>query len=246
MASHRWTATVVACAVLSGCGSAVAAPPPAGPAPSVTTARPSKAPPKAVPIRYPQHGNQDWTVAPAQTAAPSGTSGKLWRYRVRIEKDITGVPLAAFAETVRRTLGDPRGWTAGDRRFRRVGPGQDYDFVVSLVTPDTRDALCDDVPDGYTSCRNGADVVLNVARWAKGVPGFGKNLTWYRTYMINHETGHRLGYGHEKCPGAGRPAPVMEQQTLGLHGCTPQPWPYPNGEHYQGPPGAYGDQVPAA
>ena len=125
-----------------------------------------------------------------------------------------------------------------------MGPGNTADFTVYLATPGTRDALCAGTPDGYTSCRNGDRVVLNVARWAKGVPGFGAPLTTYRQYMINHEVGHRLGYGHERCPGRGEPAPVMQQQTLGMHGCVANPWPYLRGARWAGGSGAYEDAVP--
>ncbi|MBQ0894629.1 DUF3152 domain-containing protein [Micromonospora sp. U56] len=209
------------------------------PAPPPVTARP-----RAAAVSYPADGGNRWHRGAAETPASGGT-GRLLRYRVAVERDIQGLPVTEFAAEVSRTLNDPQGWTAGGTlRLRRVGWGQPADFTIYLATPGTRDELCQDLHDGYTSCRNGNRVVLNVARWVKGVPHYGASLATYRWYMINHEVGHRLGMGHERCPGRGRPAPVMQQQSLGLHGCTANALPYLDGERYTGPPGAYDDPLP--
>ena len=238
----RWIlAAVLALGVPAGCGTV----PPGAPAHARVAATATRPVVTPVPVSYPARGHGRWQVAAAATGRTAGTAGPVLRYRVLVERDIRGVPVAGFADAVTRILGDPRGWTAGSAlRLRRVGPGQRYDFTVFLATPRTRDRLCADGPDGYTSCRNGDRVVLNVARWVKGVPHYGAPLAVYRQYMVNHEVGHRLGHGHERCPGRGRPAPVMQQQTLGRHGCRAFAWPYPGGERYAGPPGAYPDPVP--
>ena len=241
MGRVRWIlAAVLALGVPAGCGTA----PPGAPAHARVAAAATRPVVTPVPVGYPARGHGRWAVA-AAAGRTAGTGGPLLRYRVLVERDIRGVPVAGFADAVTGTLGDPRGWTAGAAlRLRRVGPGQRYDFTVYLATPRTRDRLCAGGPDGYTSCRNGDRVVLNVARWVKGVPHYGAPLAVYRQYMVNHEVGHRLGHGHERCPGKGRPAPVMQQQTLGRHGCRAFAWPYPGGERYAGPPGAYPDPVP--
>ncbi|TWG22844.1 uncharacterized protein DUF3152 [Micromonospora palomenae] len=231
----------------TGCARPAAGQPPA-PAVGADTTTPAPPPvtarPRAAAISYPADGGNRWYRAAAETPASGGT-GRLLRYRVAVERDIQGLPVTEFAAEVSRTLNDPQGWTAGGTlRLRRVGWGQPADFTIYLATPGTRDELCHDVPDGYTSCRDGHRVVLNVARWVKGVPHYGASLATYRRYMINHEVGHRLGMGHERCPGRGRPAPVMQQQSLGLHGCTANALPYLDGERYTGPSGAYDDPLP--
>lgn len=240
-----FTVTVAAC----GTEVSSAAPPGnAGPSNSVPTRKPSASATRTVArITYPAHGSRTWKIAPAREKSSPENGGTLLRYRVELESDIAGVSPAAFAGDVSRTLNDRRGWTAGGRwRFQQVGAGARADFTIYLVTPDTRDRLCQDVPDGYTSCRRGDRVVLNVARWAKGVAGYPASLAVYREYMVNHEVGHRLGHGHELCPGEGDPAPVMQQQTLGMHGCAANPWPFPQGNsYYHGESGTYGDRPPA-
>jgi hypothetical protein len=45
--------------------------------------------------------------------------------------------------------------------------------------------------------------------------------------VIDHETGHWLGQGHAFCARPGALAPVMQQQSKGMHGCRPNPWPLP-------------------
>lgn len=197
-----------------------------------------------VAITFPRTGSGQWMFTPGSDEV-AGTQGRLMRYRIALETDIDGVGPAAFAKSIRGILGDPRGWTGGGEwRLQEVGPEDPADFTIYLATPASRDRLCGGTADGYTSCRNGSNVVLNVARWAGAVPNYGASLDVYRQYMVTHETGHRLGHGHELCPGAGRPAPVMEQQTLGLHGCVPNPWPFPNGKAYAGPSGEYDDPIP--
>jgi hypothetical protein len=198
----------------------------------------------ASPITYPIRGTVSYSVLPGDPTT-IGTSGQLMRFQILIEGGIKGIDRSALAKFVRETYGAPQGWaSAGQWRFRQVGPGQEADFKLTLVTPETRDILCGGGPDRYTSCRIGDRVVLNVARWAHGVPNYGASLTAYLQYMINHETGHRLGNHHELCPGPGQPAPVMEQQTLGLHGCVANSWPYLDGTRYKGRAGQYNDPTP--
>nr|WP_165823148.1 DUF3152 domain-containing protein [Micromonospora globispora] len=221
----------------------------AGPA----SARPSGTPPRApipVPSRttpaltYPPRGTGSFRTATARGTV-AGRSGQLLRYRVAVEEGIEGVDVERFGREVAVTLADPRGWTGGGEwRLQRVGPDGPADFTVLLTTPVTRGELCADTTDHYTSCRNGDDVVINVARWVHGVPQF-PDLDHYRQYLLNHEVGHRLGRNHELCPQAGGPAPVMQQQTLGLHGCAPNAWPEVDGVLHSGPPGQYDDPIPA-
>jgi hypothetical protein len=151
---------------------------------------------------------------------------------------------AAFASVVNATLSDPRSWIAGNNvRFHQVSSTNGTDFTIWLASPATAQRICaasgvnivvGGVP--YTSCRGGNNVVINATRYFNAVPNYGASLAVYRSYAINHEVGHWLGHGHQLCPGAGQPAPVMQQQTLGLQGCVANSWPYLNGKLYSGPP----------
>jgi hypothetical protein len=169
-----------------------------------------------------------------------GTAGNVRRYRVAVELPAARSMAAGFAHEVDRVLGDPRGWVAGeDVRLRRVPYTAYADFTIYLASAATSRRMCSEGgldTGGFTSCRLPGRVIINGSRWQTAVAGYGAPLGTYRAYAVNHEVGHQLGHGHESCPARGRPAPVMMQQTYGLKGCTPNPWPYPDGRRYAGPP----------
>lgn len=175
-----------------------------------------------------------------------GRAGTLRRYRVAVE-DGAGEDADEFAAAVDLVLADPGSWTAGGRlRLQRVSDRAGHDFTIHLATARTAGRICaaggvDIRVDGrpYTSCRVGSRVVINLDRWRRSVDHFVAArvpLVTYRAYVINHEVGHALGHSHERCPGRGRPAPIMMKQTLYLDGCVANPWPYLDGRRYLGPP----------
>ena len=172
-------------------------------------------------------GSSAFDVVPGSAAAPG--PGEVRTVRVEVER---GLPVDGerFAAFVLATLNDPRGWGhGGTMSFARTDG--DAPMTVVLASPDTVADLCDDQSTkGMLSCRNGPRAVLTFHRWVQGTDEYADNLPGYRQYLVNHEVGHALGHGHERCPGPGRPAPVMQQQTLGLKGCTQNPWPFPDAQ----------------
>lgn len=155
-------------------------------------------------------------------------TGRLRRYVVELE---ASSPLGAdeFAIDVDRILQDPRSWIgSGEVALQRVDRAP-VDFRITLARPTTVDRLCRPMrTDGIYSCWNHRRAVINLARWQRGADTYGDDLVGYRRYLINHEVGHALDYRHAACPGRGRPAPVMMQQTSGVGICAPNPWPFPH------------------
>ncbi|MGC5567684.1 DUF3152 domain-containing protein [Streptomyces sp. FR-108] len=166
--------------------------------------------------------------------APGGSGrvgkGTPLRYRVEVEKGITLSPEDVAAQ-VEATLADPRGWTAdGHSAFQRVSSGP-IDFKIRLATPATVDKVCAEGgldTGGEVNCSVNHDVMVNLRRWVLATEFYRKDVSGYRSLIINHEVGHFLGHGHVTCPGEGRPAPAMMQQIKGLLGCVPNVWPYDN------------------
>ncbi len=141
----------------------------------------------------------------------------------------TGVTAEDVRPIVAAALIDPRSWQPIKRvRFVETDSATAR-LRIRILPPSLVDALCDPLPtEGYRSCSRDWNVYLNADRWNVGAPASHMDLASYRTYLINHEVGHSLGEHHRPCPGNGRVAPVMLQQTIGLDGCVPNPWPNPN------------------
>ncbi len=144
-----------------------------------------------------------------------------------------GLDLDELRTQVRRVLSDERGWETKDhvqfvaRTPSEVAAGRPVDIRITLASPALTDRLCAPLlTKGEVSCNHNGRAVINAKRWARGVEYY-DDLDLYRVYVINHEVGHGLWHPHESCPGPGRRAPIMVQQTLGLHGCLA--WPYPVG-----------------
>lgn len=219
--------------LLAACTAGAAAPP-GDPTPAAGPTRPAApAVPASVsadrlaglPDRVvPPTGTGRLVVVPGSTPAPR--RARTVPVRVEVEQGVHINP-AVFATFVTTTLNDPRSWgNGGSIGFARTSG--EAPLQVVLASPATTDRFCAplDTNTADLSCRSGSRAVINAARWANGTPEYASDLTAYRHYVVNHEVGHWLGHGHVLCPGRGRPAPVMQQQTLGLDGCARNSWPH--------------------
>ncbi|MGC9498255.1 DUF3152 domain-containing protein [Streptomyces sp. WG7] len=205
--------------------------------PSASASAKASPSPSPSTIAIPPTGPGTFVTADAD-GTTVGTGSRVRRYKVLVEKGIDIRASAAAAE-ISDVLAHRRGWTKdGINSFRLVSSGSS-DFVVKIATPGTVDEICGAYgldTGGEVNCAVGKDVVVNLKRWVLGSPQFDGPIGEYRALIINHEVGHRLGHGHETCPGPGRPAPAMMQQIKGLKGCVANAWPYDDdGEYLSGP-----------
>ncbi len=133
--------------------------------------------------------------------------------------------LGVFKRQVKQTYDDPRGWRSAGVEFRRVARGGTFTVVLAQAS---RVPSFSSVCSAEWSCRVGRYVIINQTRWQRATPSWNsRNLPrrGYRHMVVDHETGHWLGHPHVSCPGRGRLAPVMMQQSKDLAGCRHNPWP---------------------
>jgi hypothetical protein len=183
---------------------------------------------KAKRAKIREHGPGTFTHASVDGPKVGDRGSRLLRYAVKVEK---GLPYDAdeTAQAIQAILSDPRSWIGGgDWRLELVSDQARADFTILLATPGTVDRYCWPLRTyGRVSCQAGNRVMLNAWRWAHGADAFGSDVGRYRQYLVNHEVGHRLGHRHVGCPGKGKRAPVMMQQTKGVGSCKANPWPAP-------------------
>jgi uncharacterized protein YabE (DUF348 family) len=163
-------------------------------------------------------------AAPGSAAAGSGTRVT---YSVEVEAGL-GLDPAGVAAVVDAALLDQRSW-ARTHRMERVADPNAARIRVLVASPATVDRLCAAIglnTAGWLSCWTGRYAALNVDRWRSGTREI-TDVALYRRYLVNHEVGHGLGFGHVGCPAPGALAPVMQQQSLSLNGCRANGWPYP-------------------
>ena len=200
----------------------------ASPSPTATSSQAQQQAEAAVAKReVPEAGSGSYVRASVH-GDPAGQAGTVVNFDVRREKGVP-VDINAAARMIQAVLNDPRSWRkSGKWRFQLVSSSASADLHIYITTPTTTDRLCAPLlTQGEVSCQNGNRVVLNARRWVSGAETYGTDVTNYRRYLVNHEVGHSLGYQHTTCAGEGRLAGIMVQQTKGLGGCRPNPWPFP-------------------
>lgn len=166
----------------------------------------------------------------ASAAMPDGSDAvgqpvqRVLSYQVAGAGNATDI--SGFSGRVAEILANHRGWSlGGSLSFRQVDSGGD--FVLWLAAPGSVPGFSPGCSAQW-SCRAGDDVIINEARWTGGTDAWaatGASLADYQAMVINHEVGHLLGFDHAYCGAEGSPAPVMQQQSKGMQGCAPNPWP---------------------
>jgi len=164
-------------------------------------------------------------LAMAALGVTSCTPVRIYSYRLATRGHVVA-DMDHFARHVQATLDDPRGWSLGGsiNFVRTEGPA---DFTIWLAAANTVPSFGRPCSSQW-SCRQGSNVIINQDRW------LGATATWpyggdaYQHFVVNHEVGHWMGFGHATCPGPWQRAPVMVQQSKGgaaMGSCRFNVWP---------------------
>ncbi len=155
------------------------------------------------------------------------TQGNILRTYCTAVRGVDQSALGDLTDKLAAVYADARGWNDEGRiGFQHVTSGCQYTVWLSAADQMTSfGSICDD----YYNCQAGQNVVVNDDRWLHATPSWnasGGSLEDYHILIIDHETGHRLGFlDNPTCPSPGQPAYVMMQQSIDLKGCVFNVWP---------------------
>ena len=169
----------------------------------------------------------------SEAAASAAQAAKQSSTTMTVTYDVTTkgalyASLPEFKQLANQTLNDSRGWVRMNVRFVEVASGGRFTLV--LAQAEQLPSYSSGCSAEY-SCRAGRYVIINQDRWMGATQSWnngGGSLRDYRHMVVNHETGHWLGHDHESCGGPGQAAPVMQQQSISLQGCSFNAWPLPS------------------
>lgn len=182
-----------------------------------------KAPSFEKPDWYKKQTDDEKRASAAVSTQALPSSGRVVTYSVGTRGQVSS-DLATFSAEANQTLNDPRGWARLGVSFKEIPSGGQFSLLL------TSPSVLGSVPGcgAEWSCRSGTSVMINDTRWTNASTSWnqaGGNLRDYRHMVVNHEVGHWLGHGHLHCSAAGALAPIMQQQSISLEGCTFNPWP---------------------
>lgn len=161
-----------------------------------------------------------------ETAQNSGKPVTQYHYCIATKGNVGSAD--EFGNAAFRILNDEHGWPRAGAIFDQSTDGNcDFNLVLSQASEMTSFSPSCSVE---YSCRVDNNVIVNDDRWNGGTQQWlaaGGNLARYRTMVINHEVGHRLGHidNETTCAGEGQLAPLMQEQSMHLDGCKVNEYP---------------------
>lgn len=161
-----------------------------------------------------------------ETAQNSGKPVTQYHYCIATKGNVGSAD--EFGNAAFRILNDEHGWPRAGAIFDQSTDGNcDFNLVLSQASEMTSFSSSCSVE---YSCRVDNNVIVNDDRWNGGTQQWlaaGGNLARYRTMVINHEVGHRLGHidNETTCAGEGQLAPLMQEQSMHLDGCKVNEYP---------------------
>ena len=128
---------------------------------------------------------------------------------------------------VRQSLSNMKGWSGLGYSFNEIPEKQNADVKYFMIPNEQIVQMFTDQFHGFSVCVTTASgrckVYFNQKNWNDPPESFTGTLQEYRDYVVQHETGHALGFPHVEQK-KNQLCHPMYQQTKGTQHCTPNPW----------------------